>query len=95
MLTKGLQLFYSQCGKWSLFFQFKHKSCQDLVNPMNKRSKYKIQIAADPHDKSHQFSPTPRLAVPQQGPANRTTTTWNEAEYVSRQTQEIDLSQFQ
>ena len=59
--------------------------------PMNKRSKYKIQIAAHPHDKSHQISPTPRLADPQQGPANRTTTTWNEEEYVSR----LDLSQFQ
>ena len=63
--------------------------------PMNKRSKYKIQIATHPHDKSHKFTPTPQIAVPQQGPANRTTTTWNEAEYVSRQTQEIDLSQFQ
>ena len=66
-----------------------------VEHPMNKRSKNKTQIAAHPHDKSHKFSPTPRIAVPQQGPANRTTTTWNEAEYVSRQTQEIDLSQFQ
>jgi hypothetical protein len=57
-----------------------------LELPMNKRSKYKIQIAAHPTFKSHQFTPTSRLAVPQQGTANPTTTTWNEAEYVSRQT---------